>query len=338
MRLTTPIRFRLRTLFVAVTIIGVVLGGWISREQQRRLAGRKALEAIERYAKADTFADGLARFILFRDSRAFALLSLSTKSTRTSVADALLGEERFERVEELTLRGPQFDDEMLMHVGALTGLRTLSIEDGSYTPQGFAHLAQLPVLEDLCISRPIGDDAIQPLVKSPRLRKLTLQSGKVTGESMKGFRALEELETLWCPIDDTGAKAISHLPNLKRLDMHCPALSDGGMGEFARMQNLKQLRIVSDQISGAGLTKLQQSRSLAELDIQGGRIDDLALQEISRLSSLRSLIVMSPQITNEGLQHLSQAQQLTDVCLIGERITDEAKRDLANKLPNARVR
>ena len=86
------------------------------------------------------------------------------------------------------------------------------------------HLASLPALEELTFSYTYlesikfvdtGIEEIAPL--GPTLRVLSLENTQVKGRHLAALSNLEELDLVYCPVDDEGLKQIQGLTKLRRL-------------------------------------------------------------------------------------------------------------------------
>jgi len=90
------------------------------------------------------------------------------------------------------------NDESLVFIGKLKGLKSLNLGDAQVTSAGLQSLAGLKNLEtlDLGWTKDVGDAAIPLLARFPNLKVLGLGGTKVTDHGLAGLEACKGLTTL----------------------------------------------------------------------------------------------------------------------------------------------
>jgi hypothetical protein len=224
---TAWFQFRLRTFFLAFTVVAVLLGGSISYEQNRCRKGQAAAKALQE-ARASTLgmsslASASYFYLTWQFPSPISLDKDPKHEPRPRWLRDILGDNSFEAVCGMWLRERDASDANLAHVGRLTGIKELRLVGGTFTDEGLAHLQGLKELESLYINqKAVSDRGIGQLAKLPRLKKLELHSTSVTGSGLVGFAKLEELEISDSPLTDEGRAAIGRIRTLKKVDLGSP--------------------------------------------------------------------------------------------------------------------
>src|SRR6185436_14804691 len=131
-------QFRLRTLFVGVTLAACALGyvAW-EREQCRR--GEKALSMVQRYGQ------GIGPTDILDNNWEEILESEKPPSTRPEWLKGILGNDRFRLAESATLREDSVTDADLRSLAALPNLKEIKIRAATrVTIEGLSHLMRFP--------------------------------------------------------------------------------------------------------------------------------------------------------------------------------------------------
>src|SRR5437868_3520824 len=139
----------------------------------------------------------------------------------------------------------------------LTRLKVLNLPGPMWNPSSGAtidysrnlkHLAGLPTLEELTFSYTylesikFLDSGIEEIAAlGPTLRVLGLENTQVRGRHLAALTNLEELDLVYCPIDDEGLKQIGGLTKLKKLLLRDAVISDAGVQSLSGLVNLEQL-------------------------------------------------------------------------------------------------
>ena len=136
-----PLQFSLRTLLIAVSLLGVFLG-WIGLEIRQMRVERKLVAMCIQVGASITYT----------------------------------GEEGGKITELHFATGqPGLSDDQLKQLARLTRLRTLWLVDSKVTGRGLAVLAEFPALRELHVRRDqLTDDGLRHLKQLSRLEKLTL--------------------------------------------------------------------------------------------------------------------------------------------------------------------
>jgi len=201
-------RYSLRTLFVLITVVCVVLGLWMHRVVRQRTAVRRFYELTAnrpsdhgeqlvtmgyRY-RGDTHSKPIVEEWLhpLRDligEEAFGEITLVQLINTPATNDDLRFLADVPTVEEVALHGTQVTDEGLRHLQACPHLRSLGLNGTSITDQGLAYLPALSELDSLSLDyTKVTDAGLVHLEKLPKLKELWLHGTAVTDA---GYRRLQ---------------------------------------------------------------------------------------------------------------------------------------------------
>jgi hypothetical protein len=245
-RFRSLVQFRLATLLIAITQIGVWLGVWADRANRQK----RAVAAIEA-------AGALIHFDYERDSQ------LNRVDVDHSPAPQLLrrwmGDDFFRRVVEV-----DFEigfDEQGNHLG-LT-----KIDD-----QGMACLEDLPDVECLLLGFQPGitDAGLAHLRGLRNLRYLDLRQSSVTGTGCAQLASLENLRGIQLEssrLTPAGLVAIGRLQQLEELVLSNTPVTDDSLPALLPLKNLKILRLDKTHVTPRGIMQLQALRALESLDL-----------------------------------------------------------------------
>jgi Leucine-rich repeat (LRR) protein len=159
-------------------------------------------------------------------------------------------------------------DAHLAHVGALTGLESLSI---SFSPW-------------------ITDEGVRALVKLEQLRQLVLRDTAMTDISIQRLSQLARLETLMVGqsrVPENEAQRVSRV-------------TDASLIHLRSLRNLRSLSLTGCAITDAGCETLASNAELKRLCVSGTAIGDQGLKHLSNLRALESLMATKTRITPAG--------------------------------------
>ena len=148
---------------------------------------------------------------------------------------------------ELKLHRLSVSDDELVHLGAQTRLKVLSLQETKVTNATCEQIAKLKNLRRLVLSgTAIDDDGLAALMSLQNLESLYLID---TGTTNRGagylaeLRGLKSLHLDGTKITDAGLKPLATLPRLEILSVPAPRISDVGINYLRLMPNLKLLYI-----------------------------------------------------------------------------------------------
>ena len=291
--LRSLLRFRLRTLLLAMLVISVAMGIYVNRakRQQESVAAIKRLGGWAFYdyeikddkydPQAESWAPQWLRRLLGDDYLHSVVQVNMVYSEHTGqrldnqqiTDEVLLHMDGFPLLEMILLKELQASDDGLAHVGRLGNLRKLYIWNGrNVTDEGVAHLAGCRQLEYLHLSESkLGDEGLRVLSGLPRLKGLSLQGNRCTDAGLAHVGRMRQLTSLWI----------------------------GCMDE------------TRSNITGSGLTHLGKLTQLEELDLQNTGVSDKELLQLKELKSLKGLL-----LSGTAVKDVSRLQAALPNCKI----------------------
>ena len=219
------LRFSVRTLLVAVSCCGVVLGVWAAYlqpfYQEQRLLAEFGVPGKDFRVRTQPhgpwwlkrFADGKYAQRVFEiqgntlnDDDLAKLHGFPHLTDVTLVMSIAVTDEGIKRLAELpslrwlALHEIAITNAGLAHLHGRTDLEALFIESDKITDDGLRHIGTLTGLRELALKCPITDEGLRHIGTLTELRTLRLLC-PVTDEGMVHLASLEHLETLVCASD-----------------------------------------------------------------------------------------------------------------------------------------
>lgn len=312
-------RFRLRTLLVAVAIIGVGCA-WVG---DRYMRGRREHAAVDALRRGGIVLIGYDyEYDITRKYKGFGV----GKPNAPRWLRQILGEEFFSHVVNVTtdplegasvftnlkdlpdlqvlvLRGkrryngparynspPGYVDKLndssiafLSKLSGLKQLKSLSIEDCTVTDRGLAHLDGLPYLEELTLSATdCSGSGLMFLPTPERLKNLRIV-GQTNDDAMAVLGRLRGLESLDIYMEHVGTatmRRISNLKELRFLSLTGAPTGDEQLRCVARMKNLEVLQLDIWSATDDGVNKLAAMKKLSHLYASCTKATVRALQSL----------------------------------------------------------
>ncbi len=252
----------------------------------------------------------------------------------------------------LHLWGTPVTDAGMIHVGKVTSMESLSLNEG-VGEEGLSHLKNLTKLKDISIHNPaVSDESMQILVNfkhleimhlnyaqisneglaclkdMKKLKQLYVFSRQITNDGLVHLKDLEHLEylSLSLTITETGLEHLSNLGSLQNIRIDVNTLTPRGLELLSRMKSLEQVTIVRDQKRGYNTDEvvkvLAKSFKLKSLSVHGGLTDD-GLMQLKDMKSLEELDISDSQITSKGFSALAELPSLRELNLSRIELPDE---------------
>jgi Leucine-rich repeat (LRR) protein len=245
-------------------------------------------------------------------------------------------------LEVLRIEGSRFSDSGVSALQPLKSLRVLDISHIRLTAQGWQQFLALPELEELAIhGSNVNDEVLLMLSRCPKLRRLSMNDNPITDLGLAQLGRLDALESLWisgcgitgigfrspeggrgaflalqelmmrrCPLNEFGAKAISTMKQLRRLDIaEMPSMQDIHFIEM--IKPLKELTWLhsgaNTGLTSRALTAVAGHTSLEYLGIGNCHaMDDRGLQQLVKLKNLQQLDLHNTRCTPGGVLALKE--------------------------------
>jgi hypothetical protein len=274
--LRSLLRFRLRTLLLAVLVICVALGIYVNRVRQQQAAVAAIRQVgggvyydyqcydgnldVDRKSNVpdwlrtrlgdDWFHSVVNVNVIYRND------AKGTSELAPANDEFLAALEDLPRLEALvTLYGPASDDGLRM-ISRARGLKSITMLYASrVTDRGVEYLAQLKVLESLKLNdSQITDESLRILSQLPRLKELDVQGSRVTNDGLKHISRMHQLESLWVcslegkcnlAISDDGLVHLRELSQLQVLGLQGTGVTDAGFDQLAGLTSLRELFVAN---------------------------------------------------------------------------------------------
>jgi len=218
----------------------------------------------------------------------------------------------YERVVEIGLTAEPSDDDMqaLASFSHLEHVYSWMPWSPGPTEAGCAHLAQCSSLKSVRLEgMELSDGCVRPLADLPHLEDLCLSYGILTDASLESIGRMKSLRQLRVEGDlsDKGLEQLSGFTQLQRLSLY-GGFEGTGLAAL-RAPGLEYLHVEQD-ISDRGLVAIGKFKGLHRLTVKGPEITDSGLAELTRLEGLEYLYVDSDQVTVEGMLQLKRLPKL----------------------------
>jgi internalin A len=253
------------------------------------------------------------------------------------------------KLQSLTLSGPQFDDDVVPYLKAMTNLEVLhlvgtrlsdkglaglnslkrltllDLPNGSLTGTGLHELTVLKQLRSLKLPRnPIEGSALAAIRNFPALEVLDLTSTQVTGESLaelKNATKLRELSLGGVRLLDDSLAELEPLTNLEVLMLPATHINGSGLPHLKSLTKLWHLQLQVNSISDEKAKVLGELSSLRFVNLEQTKIGDATIAAVAKLPKLEVLQVPFTQVTDDGVKHLASATTLRELNLSNQRLT-----------------
>lgn len=227
------LRFSLRGLLVAVTLVCIWLGWNVERKrrQQELISAIQELGGVVAYQTAPTPLD-----LFLYGPREPIEVTLVSRSPPEALVGRLRG---LKKLRSVRLRGAYVTDAGIAELGTMTGLETLELFYPFITDDSLAHLSRLK-----------------------NLRKLTITDARLTDEGLRflePLRNLEELSLENVPITTAGLAHLASLPALASLNLKGSLVDASAIQELAKLKGLKELDIDTRKMSTGDLAALRMA-------------------------------------------------------------------------------
>jgi hypothetical protein len=211
----------------------------------------------------------------------------------------------FPKLEKLTIDKRHASNKHLEFVGKLSRLKSLSISNSKYiTDEGIAHLRYSRSLETVYLigkSR-ITDESLEVLSKLPKLRRINVQTGRISDVGIGHLETCENLTKAYFmpprrrslsleedPIEftDKALQSLGSLSNLEVVGISSSLFTDEGVAHLSKLNNLHTLILrgpeeEKNSIGDAGLAHLFENKLLGNLDVSNSKVTSVGLQEFAK--------------------------------------------------------
>jgi Leucine-rich repeat (LRR) protein len=250
-------------------------------------------------------------------------------------------------LERLEANGNGVKDTGISALKAVPGLRVLFINNAQLTPEGFAALGDLSNLEELHIGdTTLSDATFSGIAALPNLKSLHIHRCGVSDKSMGMLTHLKEIRELdigYCPINGNGLLEMEKAGSFDSIHtlsvVGCP-LNQSGAKAISQMTSLEVLLLahitVGDKYLALMLKPLKKLRVL-----HCNKLDDLtddSLLSLKGLTNLEELQFMNNKaVSGKNIGALKTLKKLERLNTSGTPISLDALRSLQKVLPDLKI-
>lgn len=226
------------------------------------------------------------------------------------------------------LSGEHLTDDELAAVLAdpqVPELRFLTLTDNQLTARAVPILLSSAKTRELrwlhLSSNPIGDAGLAALAASERLAHVTFLSLVAIKATCAGLQslvhsrlsAIETLQLGWQDLGDDGARTLTALPPLKKLDLTRSAISGAGARVLLSSTQAEQLILAENPMGAGGLRTLASLGSrLSSLDLTQTGLSATDMAVLAKLDvRLQHLVLAQCPLEDEGMRQLARARWLS---------------------------
>ena len=231
-------------------------------------------------------------------------------------------------------------DKTLGHIVTLTSLRqtlvSVSFQETDFSLDVISHLAKLPALKSLDLSKTAVKDSDLVEFAKLQLQTFKLKDTSITDEGVKHLAAVPTLQELHLAGTGVSIRSVDHLssvPHLEQVEWPGHLLTDDNVPQLIRLSGIKRLDACRAWITNSGLQQLAKLENLEVLQLESPDITSEGLVALNRLNKLKELVLWYTNVTDDGLKHLESATQLQKLNLNSTSIGDAGLKSIS-KLKN----
>ena len=263
------LRFSLRSLLIATTLVGSLLG-WVTFEIRRGRAIEQAI--IEVNLEGFTYKSPVPEWM----RPALGEYFLATVAGGTGWVDGVpvyLGDVCKLTIEELAFTNLRLSDAQFAQLEGMKSLEEIYLHNVEISDAALEHLAGITGLKCLMlIETTIGDAGVKHVEILKNLDALHLSKANVTDSGMAHLQNMTNLTSLslaGTQISDAGLANISGLKKLVRLSLAQTSVTDAGLAHLYGLTNLEYLSLLDTSATTAGVRKLRRALPNCEIILTG---------------------------------------------------------------------
>jgi internalin A len=223
--------------------------------------------------------------------------------------------EEWKGLEELSIEGGGFTDDILPQLERFDTLRRLSIRSAPHvTAKTAACLARMHNLQSICLAHSgVTDIGAGALSELRRVTQLDLSYTPIKDAGLARLADMHSLRSLkldQCGVTDAGLQEILKLRKIELLSLSGTPVTDAGISALCNLGELESLDLSRLEITGKGLERFSQLRKLTRLNLSGTKVTDSGIEHLSEVHSLRFLDIRKTQVTAKGVASLASLHEL----------------------------
>jgi hypothetical protein len=341
-------QFSLRTLLLAMLVLGILFGLFAIRLQRARrqaaavatiraLGGEVFYDFEGRYSGKDPgrpspISKSLLAWVgpdFFHEVIEVELRSENVPRASQDVDRCWDAISQLNKVEGIQVYGDWINETSTEAIGRHQRLRRLFIRSAGLSDHELAPLVRLTNLETLALDQnPISDIGATHLSGFPKLITLGLNETHFGDEGVARVVANRKIERLYLSkthVTDAAMVEVAKLSSLKRLTLSQTRISDRGIEHLAILSQLRSLELGDTQVSGTAFGKFLPDNQLTDIALSRSPVNDDGVKATAQLRRLESLSISdsTASVTMASLGKVEWPQALRDISLGGSGLTDE---------------
>lgn len=257
------LRFRLRTLLIAVTALSIYLGWHVhSAETQRN-----ALDGIHNLGGWAYYDFQIVNDQFDPKSKSWVPEWLRRKLGNDFFHDVVHVNMVYNDDGPHRLENNQTSDAALSIIGRLPNVRLVGLSGGQATDSGLHELSKVKQLRRLLMwdAAQVTDEGIKQLRNLPHLKYVHCSNAQLTDESLRTFATMKQLDGLSLQGNHFTDRGVAYLTGLRKLKelwigLGPTQITDAGLKHLEKLSALKVLDVQQASITLDGLTHLVEAR------------------------------------------------------------------------------
>jgi hypothetical protein len=175
--------------------------------------------------------------------------------------------------------------------------------------------------------QPLDDADMEHFLQLPMLEDLSLSRYKITDagiQHLAGMTQLTRLELKEMPITDACASTFDKLTGIASLDLSNTKVGDEVLRRIGGMMSLRELNLSHTSITDAGIKHLLARIKLTGILISGTRITDESFRTLAQIASIDRIIADKTAVTVRGVAMLKPLAKLSNLNLDNTALGDDA--------------
>jgi len=303
------LRFSLRALLIATTLIAMVLG-WLVH-QYRSFEGELA---------ASEYLESRHSIIVWANHQ------IPERRPNLSISELVRGR-IYQPIDDVFIASATLDAEAVQALHSFRYVRSMKIQDSSL-PENVDTFGGLRSLVELDIrTTTLRNRDIKSITNLPRLKTLWLASRDHLpddiADRIAGLHQLEDLALEKLAVSNDAMKGIGRMVQMRDLHLYGCSFSSDSVLHLADLKNLEYLSLQRTSTDD----RLFQLAVFPKLDIlwlDDCKITDDGLAGIARNQKLYNLSLQNTTITDRGMRHLPKLPRLIYLNVAGSQITSES--------------
>jgi hypothetical protein len=186
---------------------------------------------------------------------------------------AVVGEEYFREVTDVSLRDTKVSDAELEFLAKLPRLETLDLSNTPVNSDGLVHLRKLRQLRGLSLcNTDVDDSGMKHIGRLTSLQRLSLWNTKIGDDGLEPLSGLTDMRNLVLDGTDVSDEGLKHLQGMADLEewlgLVDTQVTDAGLHNLEHLSKLKELNLLKTQVTPAGVKALK--KHLPKTIISGG--------------------------------------------------------------------